>query len=140
MSVQSTSSMHACTFTATCVASFSSMLCNLAISICHVVGTFRLTSVNDNITARHPRGVALRAHEHSKVTNLLGLGESESSAFYTCTSRRTHRSKGVISCHLLAYALDRSSVCEVVISVATYLASQPTALLVRARHTREKYS
>lgn len=37
----------------------------------------------------------------------------------------TYRSKGVMSCHLRAKALDFSSVLEVVMSVATYLPRQP---------------
>jgi hypothetical protein len=38
--------------------------------------TSRLTSIDDNITSSHPRGVALRAHQHGQITNLLRLGES----------------------------------------------------------------
>lgn len=35
-----------------------------------------LTTINDNVTSSHPGCVALRAHEDSQVTDLLGLGES----------------------------------------------------------------
>jgi hypothetical protein len=36
----------------------------------------KLTSINDNITTGHPGGVPLRAHENSKISNLLRFGES----------------------------------------------------------------
>jgi hypothetical protein len=91
------------------------------------LGAYRLTSVDNDITTSHPRGVSLRAHQHCEITNLLGLGESYQvslTAVHSAERPTTHRSKGVNSCHFRAYALDLSSVCEVVISVATYLGYQ----------------